>query len=99
MKHAAVIAMLAVGTMPAGAANGRYACTPSDHQLVLDFAAGRLTFDGATGTLQQGAATWRGTAGGHDVVVAPGENGAKSVFDVSIDGGRTYGGFVVCRRL
>ena len=81
----------------AEAAAGRYACTAGGHTVSFDFGGHTLTLDGQTAEMTQGAATWRASVGGHEVVIAPPEKAGPRIFDISIDRGSTYGGFVVCK--
>lgn len=93
----AVAVFLVLQASAAHAASGRYSCTPGKHALMLDFGRKIMTLDGDSAAMTEGVVTWRGEPGGRLVIVAPPEKTATRIFDVSIDQGRDYSGFVICK--
>ena len=95
MKSFLVVLALLVSATVAQAASGRYACKPGKHTVLVDFGRKTLTLDDSTDALVQGVATYWASPGGIKVIVAPSEK--TRIFDISIEQGRDYSGFVVCK--
>lgn len=97
MKILLAALALSVSCGFAQAASGRYVCRAGQHNVSVDFGRKTLTLDGATDTLVQGVATYWASPGGHKVIVAPPDKPGTRIFDISIDQGRDYSGFVICK--
>jgi hypothetical protein len=99
MKIWIVSLALVLSTGLADARGERYSCTPGKHTMTLDFGAKIVSLDDASAPLVRGDFTWTGKPGGHSVIVVPPEKPSLRIFDVSIDGGRDYSGFTVCKTM
>ena len=95
MKYLSAILVLSLTAGTAQAAGGRYSCKAGQHSLSFDFGRMTLTLDGETAAMTKGVATYWATPGSHKVIIAPSEKG--SIFDVSVDQGKDYSGFVICK--
>jgi hypothetical protein len=95
MKTRAVIFIMLASLTGAQAASGRYSCDADKHSISFDFGKKVLTLDNASDALVQGAATYRAKPGGHVVIISPTDK--PRIFDVSIDNGSVYSGFVICK--
>lgn len=93
----AVAIALIVPLAASQAASGRYACKAGPYAVGFDFGQRTLTLDGQTAAMTAGAATWRASVGGHAVIVVPSAKPGARIFDIIIDGGSGYSGFVVCK--
>lgn len=95
MKYLLAILIASVAASAAQAAGGRYSCKAGQHTLSFDFGRMTLTLDGVTAAMTKGVATYWATPGSHKVIIAPSDK--PRIFDVSVDQGRDYSGFVVCK--
>lgn len=97
MRAAFALAVFLLPLAPAEAQSGRYACKAGKYAVSFDFGQRTLTLDGQTAAMTPGAVTWRASVGGHTVVVVPSDKPGTRIFDINIDGGAGYGGFLVCK--
>ena len=97
MKTLLAVLVVLVSCSAAQAAGGRYSCRAGQHSVSFDLGRKTLTLDGETDTLVQGVATFWASPGGKKVIVAPSDKPGARIFDVSIEQGRVYSGFVVCK--
>lgn len=95
MKSLLVVLALSLSVSAAQAASGRYTCKAGKHSVSIDFGRKTLTLDDSTDALMQGVATYWASPGGIKVIVAPTDK--SRIFDISIEQGRDYSGFVVCK--
>ena len=97
MRILFVALVLAASLNASHAASGRYTCKAGSHTISFDFGRKTLTLDDKTDALIQGVATFWASPGGRKVIVAPSDKPATRIFDISIDQGSEYSGFVICK--